>query len=614
MSKIRALLAPLDPVHDVGLKMIRRELEAKGHSCILMPPDIQPNEVVRAAMENEVDVVLVSRTIGYEAAEALSRLVDLADAAGLRKKAKFIVGGMGIRPELAAELGFDAGFGPGTRPAEVVAYLEGGVAAEVKQVGRRKSVSDILGNHAYHVPSAEVRGILDRIVGEILQWAEDKTTPGIRRAAIRERLMTLEESGLAGSTEYLELEAEYVGLADESVRAFYRDGIPLRGTRLLSPEEVRAAVLWAEQVKNRTREIEPPFMGSPAPRPAVFIQFGTGCPIADIASIKAAEAWGADGAIHFDPTWGARSEGFVRGPVAHEGDGSLITVDNIRLIARSLNPGTLFMVRAHRGLNTPEIVVIGGQCGAHLTKINPVYGSLGAGTDPERLLVDAVEAMKLAARYGLPFDIPTNDELCGVPAYKSFAGMLIVAWLGHTLGAKPILNPLICHSPDTMIRGQMDRNFVDYNVAKIRALRSFIDAPIWAGEPVGFMTHTEDRVQSACTTAQHAALLAELGVEAVTIASADEAFAHGPITIASRVDTLRALRTALRFMGETQTVPTPDCDRYQRELEDKIAETLERVAKFATFVDALKGGALGDRDDGVYPGRAGAGTVSARQR
>ena len=45
----------------------------------------------------------------------------------------------------------------------------------------------------------------------------------------------------------------------------------------------------------------------------------------DIAHIKLAEAWGADGVIHFDPSWGARTEGFYEGFLTHEEDGSVIT-------------------------------------------------------------------------------------------------------------------------------------------------------------------------------------------------------------------------------------------------------------------------------------------------
>ena len=42
----------------------------------------------------------------------------------------------------------------------------------------------------------------------------------------------------------------------------------------------------------------------------------------DIAHIKSCEAWGADGVVHFDPSWGARTEGFLEKHITHE-DGSI---------------------------------------------------------------------------------------------------------------------------------------------------------------------------------------------------------------------------------------------------------------------------------------------------
>ncbi|MEW5935976.1 MAG: cobalamin-dependent protein, partial [Bacillota bacterium] len=120
----RVLLAPLDPVHDVGLKLIKKQLEARGHQVTLLPPDLTPEEVTRAALAGRYDCLLVSRTVGYESAEILARLADLLDGAGLRPRMRVAVGGMAVRPELAAEMGFDGGFGPGTPPEAAVAFVE----------------------------------------------------------------------------------------------------------------------------------------------------------------------------------------------------------------------------------------------------------------------------------------------------------------------------------------------------------------------------------------------------------------------------------------------------------------------------------------------------------
>lgn len=124
------------------------------------------------------------------------------------------------------------------------------------------------------------------------------------------------------------------------------------------------------------------------------------------------------------------------------------------------------------------------------------------------------------------------------------------------------------------------------------------------------MTHTEDRVQSSLTTALHAALAASLGVDAVTVASSDEAYSGGPIVAASRVDTLIALQEAFRFLGRAEVRPTAQAATWAARLIEQIEQVLVQVQK-SGFVAALYAGHLGSTADGAYPGRAGAGTVQA---
>jgi hypothetical protein len=190
--------------------------------------------------------------------------------------------------------------------------------------------------------------------------------------------------------------------------------------------------------------------------------------------------------------------------------------------------------------------------------------------------------------------------------------MLIMAQLGRRLGAQPILKPLLCHGPYIMVNELMEQNYVDFNFAKIRALQTLADFPIWPGEPIGFMTHTEEKEQSATTTSLHVAMCGSLGVDAVTTASTDEAFSRGPITSAGRVGSLRSIEEAMRFFGQTDITPTAKADEWQDELIAGINQTLKSVAEAPSFVDALYGGLLGDKSDGVYPGRAGRNSVRAQ--
>ncbi|MCL5039822.1 MAG: cobalamin B12-binding domain-containing protein [Firmicutes bacterium] len=625
MTKKKVLLAPVDPVHDVGLKMIRRALQERGHEAILLAPDLPVEEILREIARSQPDFVFLSRTLGYGVTETLARIIDLADFAGLREKTRFAVGGMAIRPQLAAELGFDRGFGPKTTVEEAVAYVEGRKLTE-RESGPSRAKRNLSSNYSYQFKHPVISQVLTELVARTSGWAAVRTSPGVKRALLRQKILQVTqrdetspipepvslmaqtpltpEAPFSQRRELHELRRQYAQLAGGAIRAYYDQGDLPPKTRSLSKEELAFLTNLANKGKGEERQLH-----LPDQRPLIFVQYGTGCPFMDIAHIKLAEAWGADGVIHFDPSWGARAEGLLEGNLSHEEDGSILTPQNLAIIQSSLTRGTLWQVRAHRGLNTPETVVLAGELGADLTKINIAYGSLGGGTDPDRLVVDGYQSMKLAAAYGLPYDVVTNEELAGVPAHKALAGMLISAALGITLGGRPILQPLFAYSPEVMIGGQMDDNYVDFNAAKILALREIIDAPLWPGAPVGFLTQSEDRVQSSLATSLHAMLAASMGVEAITIASSDEAYSGGPISAASRVDTLRAVAEGFRFLGAARIQHTDRAREWADKMVHDIEEVLEKALEAGSLRDALYQGVLGSQEDGAYPGRAGRGTV-----
>ena len=85
-----------------------------------------PNEVLVAkAVEAGADAILVSQVVTQKNIHLnnLTQLVDLLEAEGLRDKIILIAGGPRITHELAVELGYDAGFGPGTVPSEVASFI-----------------------------------------------------------------------------------------------------------------------------------------------------------------------------------------------------------------------------------------------------------------------------------------------------------------------------------------------------------------------------------------------------------------------------------------------------------------------------------------------------------
>lgn len=600
------LLAPLDPVHDIGLKIIARGLEQAGHKIILLQPDLSHEEIIEQIFNNHIDTLLLSRTLGYGVGEVLARFVDLADAAGLRDRIKIGIGGMAIRHELAAELGFDAGFGPGTTTEEVVCFIEG---REYKPDPTRsnKTKPDLTAGYNYAYLNSGIASKLETISSFILAWVKDKWSPGVERAKLRDEMWDVARwRNREGNGDLYE---HYSGLCSEVPQKFYATGELHPKTRRFTKQEVEGLERYLEETKAHMSVLK---LQHTRKRPYVFNQYGTGCPFMDIGHILASEAWGADGVVHFDPSWGARTEGFLDGFLTHQEDGTVITPANLNRIHMGLEKSTLWQVRAHRGLNTPETVVLAGKIGADLTKINFCYGSLAAGTDPERMVVDAYHSMLYAKKYKLPFDVVTNEELAGVPAHKAFAGMLIVSDLAIRVGARPILQPLFAYSPEVMINELMNDNYIDFNAAKVYALRSILNAPIWPGAPIGFLTQTEDRVQSAMTTALHAALAASLGVDAISIASTDEAYSGGPISVPAKIDTLRAVQESFRFLGEAFITPTEKASTYSQQISEKIEQVLDQVMKTGDIVEALHKGLLGSREEGAYPGRAGKGTIEKR--
>ncbi len=603
------ILAPLDPVHDNAVKLIRRKLSTLGYDAIAMRPGTTVEEVIQLAQEKRPAAVLVSRTLGYKVAETLSRLVDLAEAAGVREHTRFGVGGMALTKEVGAELGFDATFLGELDIKKVVNFIEGhqtNIAGLDDSTTTKKEKPDVVAGFTYEFKDKKIEALLDQITDQILDWTKDKNSTGVERAKIRAEMIAEKASGPDAPNAVVreKLLKKYLELCDPEVKAFYEKQQLPSGVRWLSKEErENLPSLYQQKIdlSNNLRHSDQ--------KTLFFAQYGTGCPVMDVVHIRIAEAWGIDGVLHFDPSWNAQKEGLLEGYLSHEHDGTILTLENLRFIKHYMEPSTIWNVRGHRGLNTPETQVLAHAAGADILKINIPYGSTGGGTDPARLTVDGVYSLKLAGEYGLPFDIPGNDELSGVPPYKTFAGLLIMMALGLKLGAKPIPKPLMCLSPYMTIYGRMEENMVDMNLAKLGVWQDIVDTPVWPGEPIGFMTHTPERVQSAMTTALHAALACSAGVTAATIASSDEAYSKGPISSQARVDTLRAVKDALRFLGDAKFQPTAQAQIIREEIHTQITDVLQAIANRGDFVASIYEGLLGNEEDGLFPGRTGKDTI-----
>ncbi|MDP2302811.1 MAG: cobalamin B12-binding domain-containing protein [Ignavibacteria bacterium] len=593
------LCVPLDPVHDVGIKIIKSELDKNGHNTELLSPDLSMEAVVNIASKGNYDFILVSRTLGYGVAEILARFVDLLDAAGVRENSKIVIGGKPITPELAAELGFDKGFGEHSTLDELIAYIEGR-EIKISNRGLHRTKKDFTSKYSYDFYDKEIESLLEEITDKTLKWSEGKTSNAIERAKLKEEIIQTENIALKEK-----LVDKYNVISDSVIVEANKNKNYPKGVRNVTESELESLRKYIKD----SEPVNPVTIQHNNNHPAIFKFLGSGCPILDIAHGKICERWGIDGYLIINPSWEARYEGLIDGLLTHENDGTITSFENIKLMRELLDPSTLLTVRAHRGLNTPETVLLAGLAGADLTKINLVYGSLGAGTDPTRLAIDGIEAIKLAAKFNMPFDIPGNDELSGVPTWKTLAGLLINVMIGKKLSAKAIPKPLFCYGPHIVINGMMKQNFIDYNAAKIKLLRSIADMPIWPGEPIAFMTQTEERVQSANSTSYHAALAATLGVDAITVASTDEAYSRGPICITSRIDSIRAITDAYRFVGDASFNTTSKCDDFLLDLRKKLKDTLKLVASRNHLAESINLGDLGNKEDGAYPGKFGFETV-----
>ncbi|MGA9521748.1 MAG: OAM dimerization domain-containing protein [Myxococcaceae bacterium] len=85
-----------------------------------------PNEdLIRRAIDKKADAILVSQVVTQRDVhkENSRQFVEAAKQLGVQGKMILLLGGPRVDHKLALELGFDAGFGPGTKPSDVANYV-----------------------------------------------------------------------------------------------------------------------------------------------------------------------------------------------------------------------------------------------------------------------------------------------------------------------------------------------------------------------------------------------------------------------------------------------------------------------------------------------------------
>ena len=120
--------------HTVGLDAIMNMKGYAGEYGLERYPEIDAynlgsqvtnEELIQIALEKKADAILISQIVTQKDVHVknLTNFIELLEAEELRDKFVTVVGGPRLNHELALELGFDAGFGPGTLPVDVASYI-----------------------------------------------------------------------------------------------------------------------------------------------------------------------------------------------------------------------------------------------------------------------------------------------------------------------------------------------------------------------------------------------------------------------------------------------------------------------------------------------------------
>ncbi len=86
---------------------------------------VENEQLAERALALGADAILVSQIITQRNChkENAAAFIELAKKQGFREKMVMLLGGPRIDHKLALELGFDAGFGPGTKPSDVASFV-----------------------------------------------------------------------------------------------------------------------------------------------------------------------------------------------------------------------------------------------------------------------------------------------------------------------------------------------------------------------------------------------------------------------------------------------------------------------------------------------------------
>ena len=118
---------------DYGLERYR------GFDVYNLGSQIAVEDLVRFAKQREVDAILASQVVTQKGSDIanFTALAELLEAENLRDGVLLIAGGPRVTNLLAAEIGYDAGFGRGTLPSEVATFIARRIAKAYRRDAAR---------------------------------------------------------------------------------------------------------------------------------------------------------------------------------------------------------------------------------------------------------------------------------------------------------------------------------------------------------------------------------------------------------------------------------------------------------------------------------------------
>ncbi len=125
---------PGTDAHTVGIDAIMNMKGFNGHyglerykmfRALNLGAQVPPETLVARAIAEGADAILASVVVTQKDLHitTLTQLIEVLEAEGLRSRLIVVAGGPRMTHDLATELGFDAGFGPGTYAEDVAAYV-----------------------------------------------------------------------------------------------------------------------------------------------------------------------------------------------------------------------------------------------------------------------------------------------------------------------------------------------------------------------------------------------------------------------------------------------------------------------------------------------------------